>query len=122
MPIYEYYCDSCAHTEEILQKVNELPPEECSECHHKGSLRKKVSQTSFQLKGGGWYSDLYASAKPESDNKSKDSKGKVNKSEKNNNDAGSSTPESKSAEKSTAKVEPKTEVKATPKAASSTKS
>ncbi|MDA0712604.1 MAG: zinc ribbon domain-containing protein [bacterium] len=114
MPIYEYYCDSCAHTEEILQKVNELPPEECSECHKKGSLRKKVSQTSFQLKGGGWYSDLYASTKPESDNKSKDSKGKVNKSEP-------STAESKSAEKSTAKVEPKTEVKATPKAASTTK-
>jgi len=33
-------------------------------------MYKMVSQTSFQLKGGGWYSDLYASTKPEGSSKS----------------------------------------------------
>lgn len=66
MPIYEYRCASCEKSEEILQKVNEAPPEACSYCHTKGSMHKQVSNTSFQLKGGGWYKDLYASTKKES--------------------------------------------------------
>lgn len=61
MPIYEFRCKSCQHMEEILQKVNDPAPEVCPECGKKSTLIKVVSNTSFQLKGGGWYSDLYAS-------------------------------------------------------------
>lgn len=67
MPIYEFYCSACSHIEEILQKVNEPHPSVCSVCGKKGTMSKHVSQTSFQLKGGGWYSDLYASPKNKAD-------------------------------------------------------
>jgi putative FmdB family regulatory protein len=61
MPIYEFRCKSCEHIEEILQKVNDPAPGVCPSCGKKNTMAKVVSHTSFQLKGGGWYSDLYGS-------------------------------------------------------------
>lgn len=66
MPIYEYRCAACGHTLETMQKVSDPPPELCPACHAKGPLERLVSRTSFQLKGGGWYSDLYGSVKKDS--------------------------------------------------------
>lgn len=63
MPIYEYRCARCGNTMEILQKVSDPPPATCPTCEATGSLDRLVSRTSFQLKGGGWYSDLYGSVK-----------------------------------------------------------
>ena len=62
MPIYEYLCEDCGKITESLQKVSDPPPRRCGECGGK-HLAKLVSRSAFQLKGGGWYSDLYASAK-----------------------------------------------------------
>ncbi len=62
MPIYEYVCGQCERTIDVLQKVSDPAPEKC-ECGAEGSLSRKVSRTSFVLKGGGWYSDLYSSVK-----------------------------------------------------------
>lgn len=64
MPIYEYVCEACARVSEHMQKVSDPPPATCPACGQ-GPLVKAVSRTSFQLKGGGWYSDLYASRKPD---------------------------------------------------------
>jgi putative FmdB family regulatory protein len=64
MPIYEYLCSGCGKVNEKLQKVNDPAPARCEECGSK-KLAKLVSRSAFQLKGGGWYSDLYASAKKE---------------------------------------------------------
>ena len=61
MPIYEYICTSCETVTELLQKVGAKAPSECKNCGEPDTMKKKVSQTSFQLKGGGWYSDLYGS-------------------------------------------------------------
>lgn len=63
MPIYEYICSECNHIEEILQKFGESTPAICSECQKNNTLSKLVSNSSFQLKGGGWYKDLYSSNK-----------------------------------------------------------
>ena len=38
------------------------PIKTCPKCKAK-KVEKLISATSFQLKGGGWYSDLYASKK-----------------------------------------------------------
>ena len=65
MPIYEYSCQSCGKTIDVLQKVSDPTPESCSACGTQGSLSKVVSRSSFVLKGGGWYSDLYSSTKKE---------------------------------------------------------
>ena len=61
MPIYEYVCTSCGTVTELLQKMGADAPSECKSCGEPDTMKKKVSQTSFQLKGGGWYSDLYGS-------------------------------------------------------------
>ncbi|MCK6523946.1 zinc ribbon domain-containing protein, partial [Myxococcota bacterium] len=58
MPIYEYACPDCGHEFERLQKISEPPVSVCPSCGAE-KVRKLVSQTSFQLKGGGWYNDHY---------------------------------------------------------------
>lgn len=63
MPIYEYTCQSCEKLSDVLQKVSDPAPEACPQCGAEGTLSKVVSRSSFVLKGGGWYSDLYSSTK-----------------------------------------------------------
>lgn len=57
MPIYEYVCQKCGHHLEIMQKMSDKPLTRCPEC--RGRLEKVISQTSFQLKGSGWYVSDY---------------------------------------------------------------
>lgn len=54
MPIYEYQCQQCGEKTEFLQKVSDAPLTKCPHCQQ-DALQKKVSSTSFQLKGTGWY-------------------------------------------------------------------
>ena len=63
MPIYEYACGACGHRFEEWQKMSDKPVRTCPKCKAK-KVEKLISQTSFTLKGGGWYSDLYAGPKP----------------------------------------------------------
>lgn len=63
MPVYEYECGACGHCFEEWQKINDAPVRTCPKCH-KRKVERLISQTSFSLKGGGWYGDLYASKKP----------------------------------------------------------
>lgn len=63
MPLYEYSCPACGDFE-VLQKVSE-PALKKHTCGNK--VARKVSVSSFQLKGGGWYADLYGSKKPGGD-------------------------------------------------------
>jgi putative FmdB family regulatory protein len=63
MPIYEYECQACEHRFELWQKMSDKPVRVCPKCKAR-NVEKLISHTSFQLKGGGWYSDLYASQKP----------------------------------------------------------
>ena len=58
MPIYEYECTKCGMVEEALQKFSDKPLKKCRHCS--GKLHKLVSQSSFQLKGTGWYVTDYA--------------------------------------------------------------
>lgn len=63
MPIYEYACEKCGKQLDLMQKVGAPPPETCEGCGAAGTMARQVSRTSFVLKGGGWYSDLYGSTK-----------------------------------------------------------
>ena len=60
MPVYEYECTDCQSVIEIQQKISDPPLASCPECQ--GPVRKLMSMSSFQLKGGGWYADGYGSA------------------------------------------------------------
>ncbi len=64
MPLYEFECSACHQTSEVLQKISDPTPEKCPQCGASSTLTKKLSQTSFVLKGGGWYSEAYSSKKP----------------------------------------------------------
>jgi len=67
MPVYEYQCKECGQIEEALQKISESPLETCSHC--KGHLKKLISQSTFHLKGTGWYVTDYGGAKNPSETK-----------------------------------------------------
>lgn len=69
MPIYEYGCAACGHEFEEWQKVTDPPIKKCPVCG-KRKVQKLVSVSSFHLKGGGWYADLYGSAGSGSNGKS----------------------------------------------------
>jgi putative FmdB family regulatory protein len=55
MPIYEYRCERCEQLSEFFLRVSDPHPEACPRCGERGSLKKQISQTSFSLKGEGWY-------------------------------------------------------------------
>ncbi len=59
MPIYEYQCESCKDVIEAWQSLSDKPMTTCPHCS--GTLKKLISVSSFQLKGGGWYADGYSS-------------------------------------------------------------
>jgi putative FmdB family regulatory protein len=60
---YEYLCSSCGHDWEADQRISEPPLENCPACGKKTARRMVSGGAGFILKGGGWYSDGYASAK-----------------------------------------------------------
>ena len=71
MPTYEYEC-SKGHRFEFEQSMSDPALKRCRVCRSK--VQRLISASSFILKGGGWYSDGYASAKSGSSSSSGDSK------------------------------------------------
>lgn len=53
MPIYEYKCGECGKVFEVLQKKFDVDEAACEACGAPG--RRIMSNTSFVLKGTGWY-------------------------------------------------------------------
>ena len=100
MPIYEYDCQKCG-TFETTQKITDKPLAKCPTC--KGKVKKLISNTSFQLKGTGWYAtDFKSTGKKPADKKPGASK------ESNTE----SKPETKTDTKPDNKSESKSETKA----------
>jgi putative FmdB family regulatory protein len=98
MPIYEYQCQKCG-TIEVTQRITEKALTKCPTCRSK--VKRLISNTSFQLKGTGWYVTDYAR------------KGQTNGEAKSDNGSKSASSESKSdsGSKSTASSESKSEPK-----------
>jgi len=66
MPTYEYGCAECGSEWEEVQRITAPPIEVCPKCGKSSAHRLISAGGGFILKGGGWYSDLYSSAKPAS--------------------------------------------------------
>jgi len=94
MPTYEYEC-SKGHTFEAVQRITEDPLKRCKVCRSK--VRRLIQAPSFILKGGGWYSDGYGSAKASS------SKGGADASSSSNDSGSSGDSSSKSTDSGGAK-------------------
>lgn len=90
MPVYEYECAACGHHFEEWQKITEAPIKTCPKCN-KDEVQRLISQTAFQLKGGGWYKDLYSSSKSNGSNGSGGSKSESKSSGSGDSGASSST-------------------------------
>ena len=58
MPVYEYRCGSCGEELEVTQRITDRALQDCPKCG--GSLQRLISNTSFILKGTGWYATDYA--------------------------------------------------------------
>ncbi len=76
MPIYEYVCKNCSKEFELIQKISDPPAKKCPDCGKK--IEKKLSLSSFQLKGTGWYVTDFANKgkdkKPDKKEEKKESK------------------------------------------------
>ena len=90
MPIYEYQCSKCG-VFEVTQRITEDALKKCPSCRSK--VQKLISNTSFQLKGTGWYITDYGRGKDSNGDKAESNGGK------DSSDSGKST-ESKKPEKS----------------------
>lgn len=62
MPLYEYECKECGRRTEKIQKFSDPELTVCPYCS--GKLERTLTAPAVQFKGGGWYKDLYSSAKP----------------------------------------------------------
>ncbi len=101
MPIYEYKCTKCSEQFEVTQKITDDPLTDCSSCG--GKLKKLITNTSFVLKGSGWYVTDYPSAdrkKAVEARKSKDTKSGKKTDTKKETD----TPPNTDTKKETAKI------------------
>src|SRR5215472_13776324 len=106
MPIYEYECGKCG-VFEVSQRISEAALSKCPTCRRR--VRRLISNTSFQLKGSGWYVTDYArGGKKGSGDGASDGGGKAD-----------TKADTKSESKPEAKAEPKTK-KSDPKGGSGT--
>ena len=110
MPIYEYRCEHCGDFEE-MQRITDPPLSRCPKCRRK--VRRLISNTSFQLKGTGWYVTDYARSGSGGANGGK-------KEDAAGESTGTSDTKSKSETKTADKSETKTADKAETKPAPST--
>ncbi len=116
MPLYEYKCESCGKTFEVIQKFSDTPLEVHADCG--GNVIRLVSPSALHFKGSGWYVNDYArsgngskgakdgsEAKDAKDSKDakKESTGSTDSSAKTETKSSSSTPAS-SSDKSDKKV------------------
>jgi putative FmdB family regulatory protein len=57
VPIYEYQCDDCGHSFEVMQKMSDEPLTECEKCG--GPLHKVLHPVAIHFKGSGFYTTDY---------------------------------------------------------------
>ncbi|MBN9662194.1 MAG: hypothetical protein J0H49_28615 [Acidobacteria bacterium] len=61
MPLYEYKCDRCNQTIEVLQKFSDAPLSVHEGCG--GALARLISPSALQFKGSGFYITDYSKSK-----------------------------------------------------------
>lgn len=119
MPIYEYKCEKCGKEHEVMQKMTAKPLTVCQSCG--GRLKKLISNTSFVLKGSGWYVTDYAdknrksSANEIADKKEKTDSASQKETKKEKTDSAAPKETKKEKTETSAGTETKKESKSEPK-------
>ena len=57
MPIYEYRCEACGHTFEVMQKVSDPPAASCEVCG--GRVVRIFHPVAIHFRGSGFYTTDY---------------------------------------------------------------
>jgi len=112
MPIYEYACEKCESEFEVEQRITADPVKSCPRCKSK-RIKRLISRTSFVLKGGGWYSDLYSSSGAKDDKADKADSGDGKATSDSTDSKSDSKSESKSADTAKGKDKPSAKSKKT---------
>jgi len=79
LPIYEYKCEGCGETFEVIQKFADEPVAVHEKCG--GHVHRLMSAPSFQFKGSGWYVTDYAKGGTSGPPKNESGKGESGKSD-----------------------------------------
>jgi putative FmdB family regulatory protein len=104
MPIYEYSCDKCGKTIEVIQKMSDKPLKTHAGCG--GKFTKLISASGFQFKGTGWYVTDYArKSQPEAGESAKETKTEAAKGSESSSNGAKDKPAA-SAEKSEKPAKP----------------
>lgn len=110
MPIYEYECQKCGVTFEMMQPISAKPLKTCKGvgCNDKanGKVRRLISASGFILKGSGWYATDYPS---EARKKGMEQEAKAAHPEKSSKDAATKSTENtktKSVDQKTSPTKP----------------
>jgi putative FmdB family regulatory protein len=104
MPIYEYQCQKCG-TIEVTRRITEKALAKCPTC--KSKVKKLISNTSFQLKGTGWYITDYARKGQTNGESKSDSGSKSTSSSESKSDSGSKPSASSDSKSESKKTESK---------------
>jgi putative FmdB family regulatory protein len=112
MPLYEYKCQTCGKTFEVIQKFADEPLTTHPECG--GIVERLFSAPAFHLKGTGWYATDYGkgNGKPAKAEDSKTEKSETKSSEKSESKTESSS--TSDSAKSESKPAASTETKPSP--------
>lgn len=101
MPTYEYKCEKCGYTFDVIQKISEEPLKTCSECG--GPLKKVMHPVGISFRGSGFYSTDYAGRRSKdavsANGESGSSDGGTGSGKDNKEKKDSKAPEKKSPEK-----------------------
>lgn len=102
MPLYEYQCEKCGESFEVIQKFSDEPLSTHAKCG--GPVHRLISAPALQFKGSGWYVTDYAkgsgSSSGNGSSKSGDSsESKAGESKTSSSDSGSAAKSSGSSEK-----------------------
>lgn len=101
MPIYEYECEKCHITFEIIQPISAKPLKKHEENGCNGKVQRLVSASGFILKGSGWYVNDYPSdSRKQGWDKDSQSKPGASEAPATNAEPAPKQPESKPAEPS----------------------
>lgn len=122
MPLYEYLCDKCGYTFEVIQKFSDKPIKKCEKCN--GKVTKLISPPGLSFKGSGWYITDYSSKSKPPDSEKPTKTSKENSDTKKEKETSQSTTNASSPSTDTKTQAPtpsKTSTPAEPKASSNTK-
>ena len=119
MPLYEYKCEGCGETFEVIQKFADQPLTVHEKCG--GHVHKLMSAPSFQFKGTGWYVTDYAKGSGNVPSKGDSAKGEGSKGDSDSSKSDSSS-KTDSSSKGSGDTATKTETKSESKPAAGSSS